>query len=70
MSDLFDKASDGEMRDRDLAIRQARASNQPIKFTGRCLSCNAQVEKGRFCDAWCREDYELVERMRLITGRK
>jgi len=68
--DVFDQASEKEERDRDLAIQEARAKNKPIKFTGRCLSCNAQVEVGRFCDVWCREDYELEQKMKRITGKK
>ncbi len=72
MSDIFDMASDREMADRELSIKQARDRNQPIKFTGRCLSdqCNAQIEKGRFCDSWCREDYEHGLRMKQIAGKK
>lgn len=72
MSDIFDMASDREMADRELSIKHARERNQPIKFTGRCLSeqCNAQIEKGRFCDSWCREDYEHGLRMKQIAGKK
>ena len=69
MSDEFDMASDREMAERELNIAHARAKNQPIKFSGRCLSCNAEIEVGRFCDSWCREDYEQELRMRMICGR-
>lgn len=69
MSDDFDRASDREMAERELNIAHARAQNQPIKFSGRCLSCNAEIEAGRFCDASCREDYEHELRMKRICGR-
>ena len=68
--DFYDQASEKEERDRDLAIRAARAKNQPITFTGRCLCCNAQIEVGRFCDSWCREDFELEQKMKKIAGKK
>ena len=71
MSDDFDRASDREMADRELSIAHARAKNQPIKWTGFCLSCNERLEIGRFCfGGECKEDYELDQRMRQITGKK
>ncbi len=70
MTDIFDQATEKEMRDRELAIRHARAQNQPLKFTGHCLSCNEILQQGRFCDAECREDYELAEKMRRMSGRR
>lgn len=70
MSDIYDQATDKEMRDRDLAIKAARAQNKPIQFTGHCLSCEEIIDKGRFCDSACREDYELVQKMKHLSGRK
>lgn len=70
MSDDFERASDREMAERELNIAHARAKNQPIKFSGRCLSCNAEIEVGRFCPGGeCREDYEQELRIRRICGR-
>ena len=70
MTDQFEMASDNEMMDRDLNVAHARAQNQPIKFSGRCLSCNAEIEAGRFCPGGeCREDYEQELRMKRICGR-
>lgn len=68
MTDIFDQATDKEMRDRELAIDFARAQNKPLKFTGHCLSCNEILQIGRFCDAECREDFELAEKMRRMNG--
>jgi len=60
MADAIDKACDREQLDRDLAIARARNSQSAAKATGRCLSCNAALEQGkRWCDAECREDWEL-----------
>jgi hypothetical protein len=69
MTDIYDQATDKEMLDRDLAIKAARAQNKPIEFTGHCLSCEEHIDKGRFCDAACREDYEQELRMKRIMGR-
>lgn len=69
MTDIFDRASEKEERDRDLAIRAARAKNQPLKITGFCLSCNEALSDRRFCSAECREDYELQEKIKKIAGR-
>lgn len=65
--DISDQASDREMMDRELSITQARAKNQPIKFTGRCLYCNAEIKTGRYCDSWCKEDGEMEA---TIRGRQ
>jgi hypothetical protein len=70
MTDIYDQATDKEMRDRELAIKAARAQNQPIVFTGQCLNCEEVVTKGRFCDAACREDFELAQKMKQLSGRK
>lgn len=70
MADEFDRASDREMADRELSIAQARAKNQPLKFTGFCLSCNERLEIGRFCfGGECKEDYEREQRIAKIIGR-
>ena len=70
MSDIFDDASDLEQKHRELAIKSARAKNRPMAFTGRCLSCNAEIEKaGRFCPGGeCKEQYELEQKMAHIKG--
>jgi hypothetical protein len=65
--DDFERASDREMADRELSIAQARAKNQPIRYTGRCLYCNEQITVGRYCSAECREDGEMEA---VIRGRQ
>lgn len=69
MSDSFDDAQELEQFQRDTAIRQARSRNKNIALSGRCLSCNAEIEKvGRFCDIECREQFELEQKVKLIKG--
>lgn len=58
MSDEFDAASDLEDLQRQLAI-QAIRNRKEMPFTGRCLECNAPIEKGRYCDADCRDEHEF-----------
>lgn len=68
--DIYDMATEREEKHRELSIAQARAKNQPIKFTGRCLYCNEQVKAGRFCPQEdCGEQWEFEQKMRGIMGR-
>lgn len=57
--DIFDKAQELELAQREISIKQARARNQPLKAVTHCLFCNEQITKGRFCSAECREDGEM-----------
>lgn len=68
MSDIFDDASDAEMFQREAAINKIR-KQQPLKTTGYCLSCNAPLPDRKFCDAWCREDFEMEQKIKRITGK-
>lgn len=68
MSDIFDDAQELEQMHRDLAIKAARGhKKQP--HSGHCLSCNEIVLQGRFCDAECREHFELNQKIKKITGK-
>lgn len=70
MADVYDKASDVEEYFRSKAIDDVRRRNNSLKKTGHCLCCNAQIDNnGLFCGVECREDYELEQRIRAITGR-
>ena len=69
MSDIFDDASDAEELHRQMAIKKVR-DRQLIKTTGFCLSCNARLADRRFCDVWCREDYERMQNICRIRGSK
>jgi hypothetical protein len=68
--DEFERASKLEMDHRELSVAHQRAQNQPLKFTGFCLSCNERLEIGRFCfGGECKEDYEREQRIAKIMGR-
>ncbi len=70
MTDIYDQATEREEQHRELSIKQARALNQPIKYTGFCLSCNERLEIGRFCSGGeCKEDWEREQRMAKIAGK-
>lgn len=69
MSDIFDAASEDEDWQREHLIAIARAKNKPIIETGHCIYCDESIQKGRFCDSECREDYELEQKMKRIAGK-
>ncbi|MEQ9830602.1 hypothetical protein [Pectobacterium versatile] len=59
MADIIDAANDLT----DLNIQHALANRPaPMQFTGKCKYCSETIEVGNFCDEYCREDYEKVER--------
>ena len=61
--DKNDAATATEELFRDLALRY-RAPEAP-KAAGRCLFCKEPLPEGRrFCDAHCRDDYEILQRRR------
>jgi hypothetical protein len=69
MSDFFDDASETEQLHRELAIRAVR-NQPPLKFSGHCLYCNETIVQGRFCSAECREDYEMEQKFKKLTGHR
>jgi len=68
MSDIFDDASDTEQLHREMAIQEIR-SKKRHPYTGHCLCCNEIIPEGRFCSAECREDWELEQKIKKISGR-
>jgi hypothetical protein len=65
--DIYDEATEAEERHRDIALNKVR-SQKPAKFSGRCLSCNAETE-ARFCPGTeCRDDFELQQKIAKIKG--
>lgn len=69
MTDVFDRASDREQLDRDMAIRFSRKT-QALPATGACHFCGEPLDmpSHRFCDSFCRDDYEKKEAARLRNG--
>lgn len=68
MTDIYDQATAREELERELALQQMRYSARPLP-QGDCNNCGASCV-GAFCDADCREDYEIRERMSKINGRR
>jgi len=67
MSDIFDDASETEQLHREMAIQKIR-SKKRHPYTGHCLCCNELIPEGRFCSAECREDWELEQKIKKISG--
>jgi len=67
MSDIFDDASETEQLHREMAIQEIR-SKKRHPYTGHCLCCNELIPEGRFCSAECREDWELEQKIKKISG--
>jgi len=67
MADIFDEASDAEQNNRDFLIRQIR-ERPKLKEIGFCLCCNEKIS-GKFCDSFCRDEYDLTLKIGKIEGR-
>lgn len=61
MTDQIDKAQEFEAMHRRHALDN-RAPELPFK--GECYNCEEPVTQGCFCDAYCRDDYELREKQK------
>jgi len=59
--DAFDRATELEMKDRELCIANARKA-QPVLASGVCHNCGEKVQ-GHFCDSDCRDDWEKRRRL-------
>ncbi|KHS76984.1 hypothetical protein QT13_01715 [Pectobacterium brasiliense] len=59
MADIIDAANDLT----DLLTHNAiNNRTPPMIFTGKCKYCSETIKVGHFCDEYCREDYEKLER--------
>ena len=63
VSDIYDQATDHEMRDRELALQNVRAiagTMPTLTANGKCYNCAEVVGIGAtFCDSDCRDDWQL-----------
>lgn len=71
MTDVFDQASEREQLERDLAIRYSSKLNA-LPATGFCLSCGEglAIPSHRFCDSFCRDDFQKAEEAAKRNGGK
>lgn len=60
MTDQVDQAQKFERMRLDIALRE-QAAKPSMLFNGECYNCEEPIEWGCFCDADCRDDYELRE---------
>lgn len=68
-ADQLDNASDIETAEREHMIQKARSSTK-VQATGHCLYCNAELPNNkRFCDEWCRDDWQLEQDARKRNWR-
>ena len=72
--DEFDRATEAEMRDRDMAIEAASRKKRGPEATGECLWCGDAIERLgeglRWCCVECRNDWAEHDRMWKIGGRR
>jgi hypothetical protein len=70
MPDIFDDASATEalFLAAELAAHQRVAAAAVVQPTGRCHSCGAPIEHGRFCDSYCRDDHERLQAAKVRNG--
>lgn len=58
----MDEADLGNKNMEDSISRALINRDKPKPFTGLCLYCAEPIEKGHYCDEWCRESDELLKR--------
>lgn len=52
----------------ELELNNALKNRKPeLPEVGICHYCSEQIEKGKFCDEFCREDHETEQK--IIKGR-
>ncbi|MDP2805526.1 MAG: hypothetical protein Q8O24_06240 [Gallionellaceae bacterium] len=64
MTDQIDQAQEHEQMRRDIALRE-QALKPKMPYTGQCYNCEAEIKRGCFCDADCRDDYERREKLKV-----
>lgn len=62
MSDIIDDANDRAEMDRERLIAIARDTRPVAPLTGSCLACGEPQSDRRWCDADCRDFWELARR--------
>jgi hypothetical protein len=69
MADDADTTQDRFEREEPARLAASKKPEAPAAH-GFCLYCNAPVEGTlKFCDRYCRDDYEAEELHRRIAGR-
>ncbi len=67
MSDWIDESQEFQ----ELVRAEALAKRKKVpEKTGLCLACDEPLNDGVFCDQSCRDDWEKMERIKAIKGKK
>lgn len=70
MTDLLDQAQEREDREREAAIAAQRKRHAVLPDIGECYFCRTPTAAGRrFCDAECRDDYDLENHLKNMAGK-
>lgn len=68
MADEADRTQERDEQEAPARLAAARKAEAP-KTYGKCLYCNADIAATlRFCDAYCRDDYEHEQTLRKLAG--
>ena len=58
MTDIYDRATEREELERELALQHARNTTNSPAYTGFCLNCEVETNGGhRWCCPECRDDW-------------
>ncbi|MEW6562744.1 MAG: hypothetical protein AB1400_05860 [Pseudomonadota bacterium] len=66
MTDAIDQGCQREQEDRDRALAM-QAAKRSMPFLGSCYNCEAVIDRGCFCDGYCRDDFERRERAKKLN---
>lgn len=64
MTDEIDRANDHAQTMLEAEIKQQRIAPPTIAATGNCLCCDEPTAEKRWCDAFCRDDWQKRERVK------
>lgn len=56
-------------QDIDYPTKKEQKTKKLSKITGFCLACNTPIDKGIYCDSWCKEDHEFEIKMKKVLGK-
>lgn len=62
MADNIDHAN--ELNELFLKESLSKISTKTVAYSGFCLACGDECGQKRFCDSYCRTEYEKKNRMR------
>lgn len=74
LADPIDRAAEEQTRTLEMQLQAAkdRAAAEPkLVYTGKCYNCEEPLkDELRFCDSYCVEDYEKMQRAKSPAFRR